>query len=275
MEGQSEDLLKIQYFEDCERMGTITEEEAAELAVLKARQGGSSASPMKASEIVAKGGDESSTASKAAYFWCSLMATAVPGYIGRKVGVTPTFSHWNFITDRVILGALPVLTQVGESGNHLMQIKERLASQQLTLGMVVACLEAAEMDGFGVRVISFAKEKDWRDIVNPNITYLHVPFVDTSAAINFEAIAQVVVQMHDCISQGQAVYVHCKAGKGRSWMVVIGYLTTFGKMTFKEACDLVKAKRNQINPSTSQRIFASEFSLQFQQWQLNQNQLPA
>ncbi|KEG13413.1 dual specificity phosphatase [Trypanosoma grayi] len=201
---------------------------------------------------------------KAAYFWGSLFATVVPGYFGRKLGVTTGFLHWSFITDRLILGALPVVTQVGSSGNHLAQLREQLKSRNQQLGLVIACLEDIEIQGFGVEIVRFADEPCWHHHMGSTVAYISLPIVDTTAEISFEDVANTVKEMDLCISQRQcAVYVHCKAGKGRSWMLVMCYLTTYGKMTFGQAETLIRDMRPQINPSPSQQAFASQFASRF------------
>lgn len=206
-------------------------------------------------------------AGRAAYFWGSLVATAVPGYVGRVAGVTTDFLHWNWIADRVVLGAIPVVTQVGGSGNHLAQFKAQLDQRHETLGLVVACLEEEEMDGYGMNVIQFAKEADWRANVNPAVGFVHVPMADTTASTPLPAVAEAVLRMEECIKKRQqTVYVHCKAGKGRSWMVVMCYLTTCGGMSFAEATDVIQEKRVQVNPSIAQKQFAEQFPYRFARW---------
>ncbi|KAH9586405.1 Dual specificity phosphatase [Trypanosoma melophagium] len=200
------------------------------------------------------------SAGKAVYFWGSLVATALPGYFGRKVGLTSGFLHWNFITDHLILGALPVVTQVGDSGNHLVRMREQLESRNQQLGLVLACLEDAEIRGFGINMISFADESSWHQYFTSEVQYISLPIPDTTAVIPFDDVANAVEQMHKCIyGRGRTVYVHCKAGKGRSWMVVMCYLTSYGGMAFKDAEALIRRIRSHINPSPSQRAFAAQF----------------
>ncbi|KAG5500085.1 hypothetical protein JIQ42_04420 [Leishmania sp. Namibia] len=207
-----------------------------------------------------------SRAGKAAYFWGSLVATALPGYVGRVTGVTTDFLHWNWITEHVVLGAIPVVTQVGSSGDHLSQLRAQLDERHQTLGLVIACLEEEELNGFGMNVIQFAKEAEWRKRVNPRVEYVHVPMADTTANTPLVAVAEAVMRMEVCIKQRkETVYVHCKAGKGRSWMVTVCYLTTCGGMSFADAVELIQQKRVQVNPSAAQRQFAEEFPLRFAQ----------
>ncbi|KAK7200433.1 Dual specificity phosphatase, catalytic domain containing protein [Novymonas esmeraldas] len=222
----------------------------------------------------ALGGDEDrgtsaalSRAGKAAYFWGSLVATALPGYVGRVTGVTSDFLHWNWIAEHIVLGAIPVVTQVGSGGDHLSQLRSQLEVRHQTLGLVVACLEEEELNGFGMNMIQFAKEAEWRSFVNPRVEYVHVPMADTTAGTPLPPVAVAVSQMEACIKQrGETVYVHCKAGKGRSWMVTMCYLTTCGGMSFEAAAELIRERRVQVNPSSSQRSFAEQFPYRFAQW---------
>nr|CCC94641.1 conserved hypothetical protein [Trypanosoma congolense IL3000] len=202
-----------------------------------------------------------SSVSKAIYFWGSLTATVLPGYFGQKMGIVNDFHHWNFITDNCVLGALPVVTKVGESGDHLVQLREQLKAKSQVLGLVVACMEEIEIRGFGISMIQFADEAAWRYYVNPLVEYVRLPMADTTADVSPKDVAQAVDCIHRCISKRrQAAYIHCKAGKGRSWMVTMCYLTTYGGMTFEDAEKLVAARRPQVNPSESQRNFAMKFA---------------
>ena len=205
------------------------------------------------------------TASRAAYFWGSLVATAVPGMIGKSTGLTPTFRHWNWVTDRLVLGALPVVTQIGSSGNHLAQLRSQLEERQQRLGIVVACLSKEEMDGFGVGVVEFAQAEHWHDQISPAVEYLYLPMPDGTADIPIDEVVAAVDAMHRVLDvEKRAAYVHCKAGKGRSWMVCMCYLITYGGRSFENAEALIRMARYQVNPSSSQRDFPRDFKKKFE-----------
>lgn len=208
--------------------------------------------------------DTAGTVGRAAYFWTSLIGTAVPGYIGKKVGITSDFDHWNFITDRLILGALPVITKVGTSGNHLTLLRTQLEERQQRLGLVVACLGEEEMLGFGVNLLEFAREHHWHEFVSPRVEYCYVPMIDGTAEVTMENARNAVDRMHEILDiRKECAYVHCKAGKGRSWMLVMCYLATYGGRTFENAEALVSMTRRQVNPSRVQREFARDFCKKF------------
>lgn len=224
------------------------------------------ASPTSAA--LASTGKALKTLGKGALFWGSLMATAVPGYIGKNTGLTPDFRHWNWVGDRLILGAIPVVTQIGGSGRHLELLGEQCAARNIRIGLVVCCVESAELSGFGIRVVEFAGPKHWEQTLGVT-RYEHVPIADFSAGVDYNAVLHAVEAMHECMHERrEAVYVHCKAGKGRSWMVSMCYLQTYGEMPFETACAAVLGARKQVNPSASQVQFARDFALR---WHANRS----
>ena len=290
-----------------------------------------------------------------AYFWGSLTAMAVPGYLSKLTGgITPSRDHWHFVTDQLILGGIPILSQIGASGDHLTQImaqialqrpedwstsnrdaaylrggacdavikaraanfiaeqtklivgtssaspttsssgmeapstrrfvqqavlKEYLANPDYELGEVVACLTSDEMNGFGFKTLEFAVKVSWSDRFGTGLTYVHVPMPDATADTSMEAVRNAVDTIHatTCESivdflepNGSAkkkkkgvVYIHCKAGVGRSWMVLMCYLTTYGGRTYENAYNLVRSTRTHINPSEGQEQFVKDFAIKF------------
>eukprot|EP00760_Papus_ankaliazontas_P018387 PhM_4_TR17473/c2_g1_i1/m.33059 len=191
-------------------------------------------------------------------FWGSLLATAVPGYVGRKLGITSDFSHWNWITDSLILGALPVLSKVGTSGAHLeklaVQLQEASVQQHTTktIGLVVSCLKSEEFEGYGVSALQFVKPIDWTQQLGVT-NFLHLKMSDFHADVSFEELLDATVKIHDTIHRrNQCVYVHCKAGKGRSWVVTMCYLIAQEGLSFDDARNLVKSKRHQVSPGVEQ-----------------------
>ena len=204
-----------------------------------------------------------SKAARGALFWGSFAATAVPGIMGKKMGVTPTYRHWNWITPQLILGALPVITAVGSSGNHLELIRQQCEERQINIGLVVSCITQDELDGFGIGVLEFAQPQHWREILNVQC-FEHVSIEDMTANTDTYYVKVAIDRMHTTIHDKQeAVFVHCKAGKGRSWMVLMSYLCCHGQLEYAEAYELVKSKRYQISPSASQIQFVKDFTAKF------------
>jgi hypothetical protein len=201
-------------------------------------------------------------AARGAMFWTSLVATAVPGYVGKNLGVTET-KHWNWITEHLILGALPVKSKMGASGDHLGKLRTQLETRNLRMGMVVSVILGEEMKGFGIDVVQFCQHPDWRERLGvTRFEHLQVP--DLSANITLQELVELTDRMHAVMAppdgqQPEAVYVHCKAGRGRSWLVAVCYLIAHRNMTYNDACVLVKRMRPQVDPNASQKRQAQAF----------------
>jgi protein-tyrosine phosphatase len=60
--------------------------------------------------------------------------------------------------------------------------------------------------------------------------------------------------------QQNTTYVHCKAGRGRSTVVVVAFLVQYRGMTREEAFDVVKAKRPHVSLHPKQWRILHEFS---------------
>ena len=267
--------------------GALTAEESAELSILaekyhkflqlgeqRLREGRAPSDAAAAdhsllSNIVTTTSNVAINVGKGAFFWGTLVATAVPGYLGKQLGVTKGFDHWNWLSDKLILGALPVVTKVGTSGNHLEKLKEQAAARHVKIGLVVAALQEEEMQGYGVGVLHFATKDQW--VKHLGVTeYEHVPMPDMGAQVTYDAVAHAIDRMHQTMHEKkEAVYVHCKAGKGRSWMVVMCYLLTYGGMDYHTAKTTVESGRHQVNPGVSQIQFAQDFA---RRWNSNRLQ---
>lgn len=224
-----------------------------------------------------------------AYFWGSLVGKAVPAYLNSLTGALPNRKTWHFITDQLILGGVPLVTKVGSSGDHLGQLKRQIAEQidpdtnsmgRYQLGLVAACLTQAELDGFGMPMIEFAQQFHFQAEFGTNVVYAHLPMPDTTSEVSMEAVRKVVDLIHETVSENledalatfddkqnkvpkRCAYIHCKAGVGRSWMVLMCYLTTHGGRSFQNAEQLIRMTRTFVNPSDSQTQFVKDFIKKF------------
>jgi len=84
---------------------------------------------------------------------------------------------------------------------------------------------------------------DW--LLN-NVESLHIPTPDFCPP-RPEEIKLGIEFMKKIINSGKNVYVHCKAGRGRSVVAVVCYLIEVDDMSVEEAIDYVKKRRPQIN----------------------------
>ncbi len=128
------------------------------------------------------------------------------------------------VTDYMTLSACPLSEHVG-------QLKAEGYSAVLSM------VETAETEPhlFGVP----AKPHDWQAA---NIHFLNLPTPDCTAVLD-ENVEKGIDFLHQHISQGRKVLVHCLSGVGRSATIVICYLIRHGGMTAREAAAFVRSKR--------------------------------
>lgn len=135
------------------------------------------------------------------------------------------FPHWRRVWDRVdehvILGAAPFLRRELEALYH----KERVRG-----------------------IVNMCREWDWhrRWYSRNGFVQLHLPTIDfdTPAFEDCLAGAQFI---HEHAQRGETVYVHCKAGRGRSTTVVLAYLVLYKHMTPLQADAHVRRARAHIS----------------------------
>jgi hypothetical protein len=183
--------------------------------------------------------------------------TAMQGYVGKNLGLCQYY-HWDFIMDRLILGAMPIKSKFGGAGDHLSKLGRQLAIRELHLGLVVSCVEQSEFEGYGVSAVEFVQPSDWKERLGVD-RVIHLVVPDYSAQLNMAQLAEVTEAMRETIDRGQGVYVHCKAGKGRSWVVAASFLVAHHGLSVPDATALLKARRPQVDPNKQQRALVREF----------------
>jgi len=144
---------------------------------------------------------------------------------------------WTEIPEkRIILGALPF---------HERRHVERL--KNLNVGGVFTLNQPFELvpNLIGTPV----SPSDW--ILN-GVESLHIPTPDFCPPTT-EDIKMGIEFMKKIIDSGKNVYVHCKAGRGRSVVAVVCYLVEIDNMSVDDAITYVKEKRPQINMGKIQR----------------------
>lgn len=165
----------------------------------------------------------------------SLTLTIIKKFFGRQ-------NWWSDVSEHIVLGSIPLRNK-----HHFEQIREKGVKAVLTL------LQKFEMKD---RLFILPVQKEaW---LKESIAYKRIPAKDFKA-VKLEHIKKGVEFMHTHISQGERVYVHCKAGRGRSATLVICYLLQYGEegvpkfKTADEAFQYVRAKRREINLNAMQR----------------------
>lgn len=150
---------------------------------------------------------------------------------------TPNSEWWTKIEPyNIYLGALPLKNE-----GHLDQIAESGVTHVLSM------VEDFEIeDGWFNKPV---KQSDWHD---HGIVVKHIKAIDF-LPLKREEIEEGVAFLSEILDGSNTVYVHCKAGRGRSATIVIVYLMQVEGLSFQEAHDYVKAQRPQINLNKQQR----------------------
>lgn len=77
-----------------------------------------------------------------------------------------------------------------------------------------------------------------------------VPLLDQPHADMFPFMERIADLIHEVISNGNVVLVHCVAGVSRSVTLCLAYLIKWQKMTLHNAYHHLKQRRSQIRPNT-------------------------
>ncbi len=135
--------------------------------------------------------------------------------------------YWTRVTDKLYLGALPL-----KNYNHLNRLvrKEKIQA-------VVSIGEDFELTRETFLSVPIS-EKDWNHC---SIDRLRI-IAEDMHALDLEEIKRTLSFIHSY----ERVYVHCKAGRGRSAIIVICYLMQYQNMKLEEAVSFVKKKRSVI-----------------------------
>ena len=114
---------------------------------------------------------------------------------------------WNTINENIILGAIPL-----HNLNHMELLKKENVN-------AILCV----LEDFEIKPTLYFKpiiKEDWE---KNNISFLQIKIEDSYGAKQ-EDIITAVNYILDNIRNNKKVYVHCKAGRGRSASIVLGYL---------------------------------------------------
>lgn len=136
----------------------------------------------------------------------------------------------------IYLGALPLNNQ-----GHLEKIKE------MGVTRVLSMVEQFELEEGWFN--SPVKAQDWEMC---GIGVKHIEAVDF-APLTRENIERGVEYIACMLEEGHIVYVHCKAGRGRSAAVVIAYLMEYHQFSYDDAFAFVYNLRPQIHMNAAQR----------------------
>ncbi len=140
-------------------------------------------------------------------------------------------NNYNEITTsneaKIFLGALP---------NRLRSEGERLANKE-QIEAVFSMNEDWERSPLGLS-LPYTKQ-DWNDL---DIAYGEL-IVRDHTLLNDKALHEAADFIHNRLQEGKNVYVHCRAGCGRSAMGIAAYLIKYGGKPANEACKIIKTGR--------------------------------
>lgn len=141
---------------------------------------------------------------------------------------------------KLVLGGLPCVINNLKSGETVRDdLKDFL---EVGINSILSVVERFEMSSPGW-VIDPITPEVWE---KNGINQLELPVPDFGTT-GLAAIEKGIDYIHQELSAGRSVYVHCKAGRGRSYMLVVCYLVKYGNLSLKQAMELVKARRPQVN----------------------------
>ncbi|XP_025091046.1 phosphatidylglycerophosphatase and protein-tyrosine phosphatase 1-like isoform X1 [Pomacea canaliculata] len=132
---------------------------------------------------------------------------------------------YNRIDQWVIIGALPVKS-----------IAKQLVAQEGIKG-VVSLTQEHEMRDW------IPSEEEWKEM---GVEQLKIPTIDFTGTPTQENIHKAVKFIIGHRNLNNSVYVHCKAGRTRSAVVVACYLIHVNRWTPEEAVEYIKTKRPHI-----------------------------
>lgn len=166
-----------------------------------------------------------------------------------------TRPHWNEIIPGLILGGIPIATNVFGHGNHGEKLMNQCKKAGRPLSVVVSAIEPWELEGQGIGIKPVSQDYWKQKGVTPRL----IEMQDFTGNANLADIKAEADAIHKARQNGGSAYVHCKAGRGRSFLVVFCYLMLHEKMDANEALKVIYDNRSQVSPSARQFKTIEEF----------------
>ncbi|MBI4228891.1 MAG: dual specificity protein phosphatase family protein [Deltaproteobacteria bacterium] len=129
------------------------------------------------------------------------------------------------------------------------------------LGALPSRKDVSELERMGVRaVLNVCDEYAGpEEAYSANgIEHLRLPTIDYTSP-SLSTVRQGVCFIEKCVSRGDLVYVHCKAGRGRSATIVLCWLVKAKKINPLEAMDFLLERRPHVNKKLDKRKVVKEF----------------
>lgn len=161
--------------------------------------------------------------------------------LGRHLYDPISYPWWNQIEQGLYLGGLPL--------KHMPHMEDL---QRLGITDVITINEDFEIS---------ISAKEWQDRGITNHRFVAEDFLPVSQ----DQLKTGADLIHQLLMKGRVIYVHCKAGVGRSASLVVAYLIKYGSSsqlkfeTINDAIDYASQKRQLINLNHKQRLALHEY----------------
>ncbi|MDR3490707.1 MAG: hypothetical protein P4M12_01530 [Gammaproteobacteria bacterium] len=155
-------------------------------------------------------------------------------YTDSYTGAGAKYSPWDEIEDGIFVGKIICESECDSLIEFVNNEQEKNPGRKKRpLKLVVSVLDYFELGGsFPLQRI--ATPKDW---IARGVTHCSLPIKDFGAVAFDDCISKTIHDMRKCWLEGGSVYVHCKAGRGRSAMVCAIYLAVFHDLYAKLELD--------------------------------------
>lgn len=161
---------------------------------------------------------------------------------------------WNQISipdsgETIFLGALPVKRKYGSDDLKAL-------TSDYHIGAVLSVVEPFEMNSPG-SLLTPITANQWR---HNGVLHKQLPTEDFKT-MSLDAVDEGVEFIRNCALQGLPVYVHCKAGRGRSALVLTCYLTKFHGFSAEDAIKQIQKDRPQVKLGKAKMDTAIEYEI--------------
>lgn len=134
---------------------------------------------------------------------------------------TKSWPKCNRISPDLLLMKIPSENECDEIIQFAKESSFGSISKGKKLGLVVSIVDYFELAGSKGFVSEIAKPSDWE---SRGVEQVSIPMVDFGAEISIEALLIALDKMRECRQRGELIAVHCKAGRGRSYMLCVLFM---------------------------------------------------
>lgn len=171
--------------------------------------------------------------------------------------------HWSWVLNRLVVGAVPLADpSVTDPSAHLKGLRGQCKERGIQIGLVVSCIDFhAEMSRAGERLEQFASPRDWDSMMGVS-TFRELALPEDPLCmiedVKPEDTIAVCRTMTETMLGGKAVYLHCKAGRVRSWCIAMCFLVSQRGMSFDQAQECLKRTRPCMTGSPVHAIYVQQ-----------------